>query len=44
MRALLALIACKLVQIVVALSNGCSEYVGVKEQLTLANQDITEGC
>lgn len=41
--ALLALIACKLVQTVVALSNGRSEYVGVKEQLTLANQDITEG-
>jgi formiminotetrahydrofolate cyclodeaminase len=39
--ALLGLVACKLVQTVVSLSNGRSEYEGVKEQLTLANQDIS---
>ena len=39
--ALLGLVACKLVQTVVSLSNGRSEYEGVKDQLTLANQDIS---
>lgn len=39
--ALLGLVACKLVQTVVFLSNGRSEYDGVKDQLTLANQDIS---
>lgn len=38
--ALLALIACKLVQTVVSLSNGRAEYAGVRDQLSLANQDI----
>lgn len=40
--ALLALISCKLIQTVVALSNGRAEYAGVKDQLTLANQDIVK--
>lgn len=38
--ALLGLVACKLIQTVVTLSNGRSEYEGVKEQLTLANTTV----
>lgn len=40
--ALLGLVSCKLVQTVVTLSNGRDAYKGVKEQLTLANQNITQ--
>lgn len=39
--ALLGLVACKLVQTVVSLSNGRDEYQDVEEQLTLANQDVS---
>ena len=39
--ALLGLLSCKLIQTVVTLSNGRSDYQGVKDQLTLANQDVT---
>jgi formiminotetrahydrofolate cyclodeaminase len=41
--ALLGLVSCKLVQTVVTLSNGRSEYADVRAQLTLVNQDITQG-
>ena len=40
--ALLGLIACKLIQTVVTLSNGRDQYQGVDQQLTLANQKIIE--
>lgn len=40
--ALLGLVSCKLIQTVVTLSNGRKEYQGVKEQLTLANQSVTD--
>jgi formiminotetrahydrofolate cyclodeaminase len=40
--ALLSLVACKLLQTVVTLSNGRSDYQGVKDQLTLANQDVVQ--
>lgn len=38
--ALLGLVACKLIQTVIALSEGREQYEGVKAQLTLANQNI----
>ena len=41
--ALMGLIACKLVQTVVSLSNGRDLYKEVEPQLTLANQDILDG-
>lgn len=38
--ALLGLVACKLIQTVVTLSNGRDQYQGVTSQLTLANQKV----
>src|SRR5258708_40116279 len=38
--ALLGLVSCKLVQTVISLSHGRGEYLGVGQQLTLANQVI----
>ena len=40
--ALLGLVACKLIQTVVTLTNGRDQYQGVGPQLTLANQDVNE--
>ena len=41
--ALIGLLACKLLQTVVSLTNGRDQYQGVVPQLTLANQDILNG-
>lgn len=38
--ALIALVACKLLQTVVTLTRGREQYRGVQDQLTLANQDV----
>lgn len=39
--ALLGLVSCKLIQTVVTLSDGRDQYEDVKDQLTLANQNVT---